>query len=101
VNPWVIFTRAGFQHRHWELFLKGALIGVQSQYRNDSAITQQLCMILEALLDICASSYYSRLSGVNARTYERTARELDSEECYCKGPSTMAGRVLLQRGDGS
>lgn len=85
VNPWVIFTRAGFQQRHWELFLQGALSGVCTEYRENSAIFQQLGMILEALLDICASNYYSRISDVNARTYQRTARELDSEECYCKG----------------
>jgi hypothetical protein len=83
VNPWVIFTRDGFQQRRW--FLKGALSRVYSEYNKDSAIKQQLGMIFEALLDIGAANYYSRMSDVNARTYERTARELDSEECYWKG----------------
>jgi hypothetical protein len=85
VNPWVIFTRAGFKKRRWELFLKHALRTTYKQYRDDSAIIQQFGMILEALVDICELNQYSRAGGMNARTYKRMARELNSEEYYSKG----------------
>jgi hypothetical protein len=85
VNPWVIFTRAGFKKRRWELFLKHALRTTYKQHRDDSAIIQQFGMILEALLDICELNHYSRVGGMHARTYGRTAKELNSEEYYFKG----------------